>query len=232
MARANARFADMTPPFQPVIGRFDSAKAFIAETAPAFAGRELMIGATREEMHAFFAADPAMDDPDPAAVAERFAALAGDAGRIELYRQRRPGGTLRDLLADLVTDSVFLLPSLDLAEAVAERGRRVWAYQFDWAPAGSRFKACHCIELPFVFGTLGAWPGAQMLAGGDPAQMAALSAAVRRAWIAFIRDGDPAHETMPWPAYDRAGRQVMRFADVIGPVGDPAGAAWRPRPYA
>jgi para-nitrobenzyl esterase len=232
IARQNARFADMSPPFQPVLGGFAGAKPFIAEVARQLDGKELMIGVTREEMHAFFAPDPAMADPDPAAVAERFAALAGDAKAIELYRRRRPGGTVRDLLGDLVTDSVFMLPSFDLAEMVADGGGRVFAYQFDWAPPQSPFKACHCIELPFVFGSFPAWRDAQMLAGGDPAEMAALSALIRRAWIAFVRDGDPKHDGMPpWPAYDRAGRQTMRFASVVGPAGDPTGAAWRERPY-
>src|SRR5262249_49813184 len=46
--------------------------------------------------------------------------------------------------------------------------------------------ACHNIELAFVFGTLEAWRGSPMLAGGDSAQMDGLSAAMRGAWIAFV----------------------------------------------
>ncbi len=222
VARGEARFADTTPPFQPVLGRFDDAAPFIAEIARDFDGKALLIGATREEMHAFFARDPAMDAPDPGAVAERFAALTGDAGAIELYRRRRPDGTPRDLLGDLVTDSVFAHPTYELAGATAEHGTPVWAYQFDWAPPDSPFKACHCIELPFVFGTFPAWPDAAMLAGADPAGLETLSAAIRGAWIAFVRDGDPTHDGMPrWPGYTRDRRQTMRFASVIEVVARP-----------
>jgi para-nitrobenzyl esterase len=206
VTRGEARFADTTPPFQPVLGTFEGSAPFIAEIAKQLDGKALLIGVTREEMHAFFARDPALDDPDPVEVAERFAALTGDAETIELYRRRRPDGTLRDLLGDLVTDAVFRRPAFELAAAAADRGTPVWAYQFDWAPLGSPFKACHCIELPFVFGTLPAWPDAAMLAGGDASVLEDLSAQMRRGWIAFTRAERPT-----WPAYTRGGRQTMHF---------------------
>ena len=72
-----------------------------------------------------------------------------------------------DWLADVTSDHTFLWPAMRLAGAMAAQGASVQAYQFEWAPPASRFKACHCIELPFVFGNLDAWPGAGMLDGGD-----------------------------------------------------------------
>ena len=57
-----------------------------------------------------------------------------------------------DLLSDLITDHVFLFPSLRLAEQVSMAGTRTWVYEFDWSPPHSAFGACHCIELPFAFG--------------------------------------------------------------------------------
>ena len=129
-----------------------------------------------------------------------------------------------DLLADLGTDETFLLPAMRLAEAISHHGGQAFAYLFDWAPPGSRFRSCHCIELPFVFGNFPAWHDAAMLAGGDAGEMADLSAAMRRAWIAFVRDGRPASEGLPmWPRYEPVRRQTMRFGARIGAVGDPAG---------
>jgi carboxylesterase type B len=59
-----------------------------------------------------------------------------------------------------------------------------------------------------------------MLAGGDARQMAALSVAMRRAWISFVRNGDPAEgNTPPWPRHDVDHRPVMRFGARIGTVG-------------
>ncbi|GAA3607833.1 carboxylesterase family protein [Nonomuraea rosea] len=79
---------------------------------------------------------------------------------------------------------------------LAGQARSAHVYQFDWSPPGSPFGACHCIELPFVFGNLHAWHAAPMLAGAEPAQLDRLVADVQRAWAAFVHDGSPG-----WPAF-------------------------------
>ena len=227
--RANARFADIAPPFVPMIEALADQNAFIAAAAEGAAaqGIAMIVGTTREEMHAFFAADPAMANPDREAVAERFATLAGLAEAIEAYRTRRPGASVSDLLGDLVTDHAFLFPSLALADAATARGRDVWCYQFDWAVSGNRFKACHCIELPFVFGNLSAYAGAGMLEGANSAEVTALGATLRAALTAFATRGDPSICGLPWEPYRPGSRQTMCFGAVTGLVGDPAGVAWR-----
>ncbi len=231
IARENARFAEIEPAFPPVFDQFESFDATADRLAGEITARglDVMIGTTREEMHAFLVADPAMAEPDPTKVADRFAALAGSAQAIEAYRRRRPGGDLRDLLADLGTDHRFLFPALGLAERIAARGRRVWVYQFDWGAPGSPWHACHCIELPFVFGTWRTWQ-APMLAGADPGQCEALSAAMMGGWSRFARGGDPGADAVPWPAYNADRRETMRFDAIVGPVGDLAGFGWRRPP--
>ena len=229
VARQMARFGDITPPFLPVFDAMTDTATFI-RVAAAEAGKrgiDMIIGTTREEMHAFLAGDPAMNPPDPQAIADRFAALTGSADSIALYRRRRPGASPMDLLGDLLTDHIFLFPALALADAVVQAGAQVWMYQFDWAPPASRFKACHCLELPFVFGNLPAWADAPMLAGGDPVKMAALSAALRATWVEFADSGDPHAPGLLWPPYRPDGRQTMIFGNVIGVAGDPSGAEWR-----
>ena len=232
VTRAAARFADISPPFVPMIDAIAGTDAFIAAAAEGAAedSIDLVIGTTREEMHAFFAPDPAMAAPDPAAVAERFATLAGSAGAIDRYRARRPGSSVAELLGDLVTDHMFLFPSLALADSARERGRGVWVFQFDWAAPGNKFKACHCIDLPFVFGNQAAWPQAAMLEGGDPGEIAALSTTIRAAFTVFARSGDPSSPGLPWPRYRPADRLTMRFGSLVGVAGDPAGFAWRAAP--
>jgi para-nitrobenzyl esterase len=229
VTRAGARFADISPPFVPMIEGISTVEQFVAAAAKgaAAAGIDMVIGTTREEMHAFFAPDPAMANPPPEAVAERFSTLAGARDAIEKYRDRRPGASVAELLGDLVTDHMFLFPSLALADAATALGRRVFVYQFDWSAPGSRFGACHCIDLPFVFGNAIEWPGAAMLEGGDPAEIAGVSAAIGAAFAAFAHGGDPSCPALPWPTYQSARRMTMCYGPIIGIVGDPAGIAWR-----
>ena len=228
LARSIAAFADVRPPFLPVFDALAGTGAFLAAAVRGAVERRvaLIVGTTRDEMHAFFVPDPAMQDPKPALVAARFRSLGGD-GALERYRARRPGGVAMDLLGDLVTDHMFQFPSLALAGAVARAGGRAFAYRFDWSVPGNRFGACHCIELPFVFGTFPAWPGAGMLHGGDAGEMQALSASLRAAWTSFARDGVPAITALRWPDYEPERRMTMVFDRVISCAGDPAGMAWR-----
>ncbi|MBB1626748.1 carboxylesterase/lipase family protein [Achromobacter sp. UMC71] len=92
------------------------------------------------------------------------------------------------------SEAVFGAASRQWAEDAAAQGRQAWLARFDVGPAEA-FKACHCIELPFVFGTLDAFAGAPMLQGLPPAQARRLTDATQRAWIAFIRGEAP-----DWPA--------------------------------
>jgi para-nitrobenzyl esterase len=225
LVRLNARFAETTTMFMPVLPSAMSDAEMLGAIAAGADGKAVLIGATADEVHAFFAANPAMQDPPNDAVVARF----GTADALARYRGRRPGGSAMDLLADLGTDEIFLLPAMQLAAAIARRGGSAYAYVFGWAPPGSGFGSCHCIDLPFVFGTFTAWSDAPMLARGDAGQMAALSAVMRRAWIEFIRNGDPAHEAMPaWPRHDVVRRQTMRLGSRVGVVGDPAGLLANP----
>lgn len=72
-------------------------------------------------------------------------------------------------------------------------GQKCWRYEFQYGP-NPRYGACHCIELPFSFGTLAAFAHAPMLAGGDAAHMQALSLQWRGSLQSFVTRGDPLWE--------------------------------------
>ena len=217
IARENARFAAIDPAFPPVFDDNGDGDAFATRVAAACAARgvDIAIGYTREEMGAFFTADPAMGEPDPAAVAERFEALTGSADTIALYRRRRPGGGLRELLGDMITDQRFAFPAVGLAEKLHAVGRPAYLYLFDWAAPGSTWGSCHCIDLPFVFGNRAAWD-APMLAGMNEAEYAGLSGTMMAVWASFARCGDPSVPDLAWPVYEPS----RRFGPVIGVEGD------------
>ena len=188
-----------------------------------------MIGTTREEMAAFYCIDEEIAKADQAAVEGVFASVfkSGHRPYYDEIRRMRASGTNAALLGDLMSDAMFRIGSLRMAEWRADQGRPAYVYQFDWqSPAG--FEACHCLEIPFVFNNFANWTDSPMLKGAKPAEIEGLAEAMHGAWIAFARTGKPDHPRLPaWPPYRREDRMTMRFDSVIGPVSDLAGLAWR-----
>ena len=72
---------------------------------------------------------------------------------IARLQARRPAGSPAQLFADFVGEQTFVNGSLAWAERAAAAGRRTFVYQFDWSSPDRRLAACHCLDLPFVFGT-------------------------------------------------------------------------------
>jgi para-nitrobenzyl esterase len=110
------------------------------------------------------------------------------------------GARPADILADAMTEAAFVRPSLQFAAQAAQAGASVWASQLDWAPAGSPLGACHCLELPLIFGTGQAWASAPMLAdtGRDDASRNRVARQMRAAWLSHLAR----HAIRPaWPAH-------------------------------
>lgn len=186
---------------------------------------DLLLGTLREEQAAAYSIDPAVQSASWEQVAESFRHIGGSLAdeAFSYYARRRPGGSPAAVLGDLFTDILFRLDSLRFADDVHRNtGRAPWVYQFDWpSPAG--FEACHCLDLPFVFGSLEPFSDAPMLDGVEPGFFQGLSEAMQDAWIAFARDGDPNHEKLPaWPRYGherytlRLDRQLETLKDLAG----------------
>ncbi|MFJ6795158.1 carboxylesterase/lipase family protein [Streptomyces sp. NPDC091268] len=190
---------------------------------------DVMIGWTREEANFGFALDPGHASATREQVTDRIADTFGAAAAPEAYaayERARPGARPADVLMDLITDELFRVPAVRLAERRAAFGRPVWAYQFDLpTPAlDGRLGAAHCLELPFVFANFDQWSHAPFLAGLAPAVRDGLARTLHQAWIAFVRTGDPNHPAMPrWDPYERGTRTTMRFDTVVSALGDLAG---------
>ena len=122
------------------------------------------------------------------------------------------GGELDRHLA-METDYRYTFPAVCLAERHVARGGRAWLYRFSWPTPvlGGALRACHTLEVPFVFATQAEVP---VLVGDAPPQ--GLADAVHGAWVRFARTGDPG-----WPCYDTARRPVMDFGAECRVVDDP-----------
>ncbi|MCX5384388.1 carboxylesterase/lipase family protein [Streptomyces sp. NBC_00083] len=189
---------------------------------------DVMIGWTREEANFGFALDAGYAEATRDQVVARIAEVFDtDAEAVyAAYARTRPGARPVDVLMDLITDELFRVPCLELAEARAASGRPVWAYQFDLpAPVhDGRLAAAHCLELPFVFHNFDKWSHVPLVRGIAPAVRDGLADTMHQAWIAFVRTGNPNHAGVPeWERYGAESRATMRFDSVVTSVNDLAG---------
>jgi para-nitrobenzyl esterase len=185
----------------------------------------LLIGSNREEARLFLVAAQSIgliDDGMLEAVAAGYG-LPGDG--LAVYRDVRPDARPGDLLAAVISDWFFRVPAIRVAEARAASGAapRTWMYRFDHPEPASNYElgACHGVEIPFAFGTIGLAELEPRL-GSEPSQAAADQ--VHRVWVDFITNGDPG-----WAPYDPGTRTTGLLTDVVTPADDPAGrerATW------
>lgn len=105
-------------------------------------------------------------------------------------------GTPVDARSDALGEEIFGAPARQWANDARAQGRHAWVFRFDYGP-NPNHGACHCIELPFMFGNLDAFAQAPFLKGMDPAHGEYLAAKMQRAWVAFIRDGAPGWDEAP-----------------------------------
>lgn len=162
--------------FAPRLGRGPlPAPADVPAAIAAAAGRtELLIGYTKDDAAPFVAMDPRVARLNRVPALGRLAVRAGSKA---------------------VTKQAFSGPAERLAQAWRSHGGRVGTYRFDWTPVSAPLGACHCMELPFLFGSPQTWADAPML-GPQRAIDNQLSAEMRTRWTQFAHHGV---ESLPAP---------------------------------
>ncbi|MEV5945977.1 carboxylesterase family protein [Streptomyces sp. NPDC051993] len=197
-------------PFSPVIdGEVLPCSPWEALRAGRGAGVDLIVGHTRDEARLFTVMGGRFGKVTEEEAAVTLVRFAPGADGAAAYRTSHPAAdptTLQDLV---MSDWLFRMPSLHLAEAHAAGGGTTYAYELTWpAPAmGGALGACHSLDVPLVFGTLRDGYG-PMLFGEEPsAEAEALSDAMGRAWSGFAAHGDPG-----WARYGAAERLTRVFA--------------------
>jgi para-nitrobenzyl esterase len=174
---------------------------------------DVMIGVTREEGAAFTISNTTLDELSEDELRELFQVDLGDEAdaAIARIRSERVPLTPRTILGQLHTDESFIKKSLDMAAAQSSFGRNAFTYFFDWQSPNPALGACHCIDLPFLFGNIDVWKAAPMLKGADLREVRELSRLYRGAIAAFAANGDPNGRGLPrWPAY-KADRAALHF---------------------
>jgi para-nitrobenzyl esterase len=86
---------------------------------------------------------------------------------------------------------------------------------------GGKFKACHCLEIPFVFQNLEAMSAMV----GTGAELKPLAERISGAWAAFARSGNPNDKGLPnWPATSTSARPTMVLNLMSEVIDNPDGA--------
>jgi para-nitrobenzyl esterase len=179
----------------------------------------LLIGTNRDEINLFVS--PKRPEIDEKTLLKRAARLLPRSTESEVaelvatFRRSRESRGLphanNDLFDALTTASMFRMPAIRLAEAQREHQPKTFVYEFEWRSPAWRgaMGACHALELPFVFGTIGK---AMERLTGTGAELDELSGKMMDAWLAFARSGDPSCEAVgEWPAYESETRPTMIF---------------------
>ena len=186
----------------------------------------LLVGSNKDEIRLWGALDPSWRTDDPQKLVALFENTWGPITPPEhaCYVAGRAWPDVYDGLMQLGTMRAFQFPAHRLAAAQA-RMAPTWAYRFDWESTAfdGRLKACHTMELPFVFNT---WdvPGTELLTGLSP-DRPRLADQMHRAWIAFAQWGDPNTPELPtWSPYDAGKRPTMLFAGECRVADDPDAA--------
>ncbi|WP_353204879.1 carboxylesterase/lipase family protein [Sphingomonas sp.] len=187
---------------------------FWPDAAPQSNGIPMLLGNTHDETRAFISPD-----------CERVKTLTWDnlaermapELRIDIlpewvvaqYRARYPDWSSSDIFYDATTCGRSWRGQVIEAEARAAAGAPTWVYHVDFtARLDPRRRAMHTMDIPLVFGTLGA-EGSQTGAGAD-AQAA--SKAMQDSFVTFAKTGNPNHAGLAkWPSYDRNRRATMIF---------------------
>jgi para-nitrobenzyl esterase len=138
---------------------------------------------------------------------------------VETYRRERPNDELLDHLSAMETDYRYTIPAGEFALAHQRCNPNVWVYRFDWPTPilDGRLRACHAVDVPFVFGTLS--EAADFV---GPMAPRSLSDLIHGAWVSFARRGDPSAPPLDsWPRYEPS-RRATQILDVRpGVVDDP-----------
>jgi para-nitrobenzyl esterase len=216
--------------FQPVVdGAVLPVPPLDAVRAGSAAGVSLVAGSTADEWNLFHAIVRARGPLDEDQVRRRLGGVV-EPDRVgelwDAYREARPGADPDAVLCAAMTDFVFRMPGVRLAEAQLAHAP-VAMYRFDYASPS--FGACHGIDVPFVFDNLDRQGVEFLLAGSDGLDAGAhrLAGRAARAWTTMAHAGAPATDDLPWPAYDTTDRATCVLDREPSVLADPEGGLRR-----
>ena len=168
----------------------------------------LLVGTTREEFRLFLVPSGVAAGVTAQALPVMASRYGWPEGAVQTYTANRPGQTPGDVACAILTDAGFRVPAARLAAAQHAAGAPVYAYELAWPTPVLGLRACHGLDLGFVFDTLA--DASPMAGEGAPAQLASR---MHGAWVGFGAHGEPG-----WAPWTPDVQTVMVFdttSDVV-----------------
>lgn len=136
------------------------------------------------------------------------------------YRALYPDAGTAEIVGQMVTDHLLRRPLQRLADA---RPGTSYVYEFAWPSSLPGLRACHALELGFVFDTGDVHDSTKLAGDGAPRELCDV---MHGAWVRFAETGNPGWR--PWDAT----HPVQIFGDgpphIANGPHDPALALWTP----
>jgi para-nitrobenzyl esterase len=184
-------------PFSPVIdGEVLPRSPWRALLGGAASDVELLTGHNRDEYRLFIAMSGKLGTITDEEATAALDAFAPGADGPAAYRKAFPEADPSRLYELVFSDWLFRMPTLHLAQAHAASGGRTFLYELVAQAPGGPFGACHALDVPLVFGTVGEGLTAALIGPSLPPEFVTLGDTMRREWLSFAATGDPG-----WPAY-------------------------------
>lgn len=87
------------------------------------------------------------------------------------------------------TEHIYSQPAHDLAQMWADYGAQVWTFSLHNIFKENTLGACHCYELPFLFGDYNSWKNAELTKNFDHDLWQEHARYLRKKWTEFIQKG-------------------------------------------
>lgn len=190
----------------------------------------LIIGTNKDEASLFRLSRSPIMPVTSDAVNQMFTAIAADHPNLPAVRvadiiSAYPDWSKTSGALAVSTDAAFRMPCLWIADAHS-RHSPTWVYRFDQATPmlrAARVGATHATELPYVFGTFGAFaPDPTFWLGGRKVALE-VSGRMQRRWLAFARYGVPAalDASKHWAPYREEDRATLLIDKTDTLASDP-----------
>ena len=125
-----------------------------------------------------------------------------DKARAKQFMSRLHGHSMWRM-AEFYNEMMFRLPAIYQVQEHSKNGGKAYMYYWTVPSAMPLRKACHAVELAYVFGNLD-----ETIYTGERADEA-LSDMVMQMWTNFARTGDPSVNGLGWFPYDESSRVSM-----------------------